>query len=141
MKKLTAVEVRRSLEKDARAAGVGPVPAALYDPSHTAPLVILNADDVSDIADRLRSMPTDEGSDHGLLSQIRREHHAKLRGVPDGSTGHPIAARLSRLEELVDIVMELDPDASKAEALRIASVGREAMLDTLGELIADAEDG
>jgi len=63
VKKLTALEVRRSLEKAARAAGVGQVPAALYDPSHTAPLVILKADDLGDIADRLRSMQTDEGSE------------------------------------------------------------------------------
>jgi len=41
----------------------------------------------------------------------------------------------------MDIVMELDPDISEAEALRIASVAREAMLDTLEELLTDAEDG
>lgn len=76
-----------------------------------------------------------------LLSQIRRAHRAKLRGVPDGPTGLQIAARLPSLEELVDIVMELDPDISEAEALRIASVAREAMLDTLEELLTDAEDG
>ena len=66
-----------------------------------------------------------------LLNQIRRAHAAKLRGGPDGPTGLVIAALLPTVEELADKVMDIDPEATEAEAQEFAHHAREAALEVL----------
>ena len=60
--KLSAPEIRRSLSQAARAAKPGQLPCALYSPKHGEPLLVMRAQDLGDLADRLKQTEdNDEG--------------------------------------------------------------------------------
>lgn len=117
----------------ARAAGPGQVPARDLESVRCGGA----GGSIEDIGARQKRRREQRMS---LMAAIRRAHAAKLRGGPDGKDGLMIAALLPSVEELADKVMDLDSEATEAEALEFAHHAREAALEVLEAILTDSKE-